>query len=344
MTTHTVTFEPLDIEIECGEDETVLDAAFRDGYNLVYGCKEGQCSACKCYLLEGEVDLLPYSTFALSESEQQQGYTLLCRARPDSDLTVELLHYDSDNLRLANPIQVGSAQVTAVEPLTEDIRLLQLTINEPADFSFLAGQYVDIQVPGTDEVRSFSMSNLPGDGKLEFMIKCYPGGLFSGMIDTLELGQSISFTGPYGAFYARDDERPALMIAGGSGMAPVWSVLQHFAASGTSRRIAFYYGARKRKDLFYLDQIAAIGAMLKNFTFIPVLSDVDEDDDWAGATGFVHQAAAEFLDDVGHDVQAYMCGPPPMVEAAQDALAKRGVSSDSVFYDKFTTSASAAES
>src|SRR5437764_2067246 len=170
-----VLFEPIGEEIECGDEETVLEAAFRQGYNLAYGCREGQCSACKSYLLEGEVDLLPYSTFALSESEEERGYTLICRALPCEDLVVELLHFDPDNYRLEHPIRNGHAEAEAVESLTADIKLLRLRVNEPADFSFLPGQYVDLWIPGSQDARrSFSMSNLPGDGRIELMIKCYP--------------------------------------------------------------------------------------------------------------------------------------------------------------------------
>src|SRR5437764_8527142 len=148
-----VLFEPIGEEIEVGEEETILEAAFRQGYNLAYGCREGQCSACKCYLLEGEVDLLPYSTFALSDTEEANGYTLICRALPYEDLVVELLHFDPENYRLENPIRDGQAEVEAVEALTSDIRLLRLRVREPADFSFLPGQYIDLWVPGTDAGR-----------------------------------------------------------------------------------------------------------------------------------------------------------------------------------------------
>ena len=165
-----VLFEPIGEEIDCDEEESILDAAFRAGFNLVYGCREGQCSACKAYLLEGEVVLKPYSTFALSESEESNGYTLLCRAMPEEDLVVELLHFDPDNYRLENPIRDGRAEVESVESLTADIRLLTVRVDEPADFSFVPGQYVDLWVPGSPEARrSFSMANLPGDGRIELV-------------------------------------------------------------------------------------------------------------------------------------------------------------------------------
>jgi propane monooxygenase reductase component len=336
-----VVFEPIGAEIDCDIEETVLDAAFRHGYNLVYGCREGQCSACKCYLLEGEVVLKPYSTFALSESEESSGYTLMCRAMPEEDLVVELLHYDPDNYKLENPIRDGRAEVVEIEAVTHDIRRLVMRVIEPADFSFLPGQYVDIHVPGTDGARrSFSLANMPGDGLIELMIKQYPGGRFSGMLDgEVEPGHEIGFTGPYGAFHLRRSDAPALMIAGGSGMAPVLSLLRALAVEGTDRPVRFFYGARMERDLFHLDEIAELGAHIADFRFTPVLSD----EAWDGATGLVHEVVDQYLE-TGEisDPEGYMCGPPPMIDAVQEMLVdKHGIDEQRIFHDKFTISADA---
>ena len=260
---HRVVFEPIGEEIDCDEEEAVLDAAFRHGYNLVYGCREGQCSACKAYLLEGEVVLKPYSTFALSESEEANGYTLLCRAMPEEDLVVELLHFDPDNYKLEHEIRDGYGTVTAVESLTHDIRRLELEVAEPADFSFLPGQYVDVWIPGSDARRSFSMANLPGEGRIELIVKHYPGGRFSSLLDgAIAVGDELRFTGPYGAFHLRHSEHPVLMVAGGSGMAPILSLLRALAAAGTDRPVRFFYGARSEEDLFYVDHVQELGGRL----------------------------------------------------------------------------------
>jgi propane monooxygenase reductase component len=327
-----VVFEPIGEEIDCDEEESVLDAAFRHGYNLVYGCREGQCSACKAYLLEGEVVLKPYSTFALSESEESNGYTLMCRAMPEEDLVIELLHFDPDNYRLENPIRDGRATVTAVDALTHDIRRVELEVTEPRDFSFVPGQYVDLWVPGSDARRSFSMANLPGDGRIELIVKRYPGGRFSGLLDgALAPGDELCFTGPYGAFHLRDTGRPILMVAGGSGMAPVLSLLRTLAADRSGRMVRFFYGARTDADLFHLDVVEELGAQLPDFGFVPV-------------TGrFVHEAVGEYLE-AGEmtDLEAYMCGPPPMIEAMEELLTDgHGVDDDRIFHDKFTTAADA---
>jgi propane monooxygenase reductase subunit len=318
-----VRFEPLGEEIDCGTGETVLDAAFRHGYNLAYGCREGQCSACKCYLLEGDVELKRYSSFALSDTERSNGYTLMCRSMPERDLTIELLHYDPDNYRLENAIEDGLATVVELIEWTHDIVGVKLSV--PEDFSFLPGQYVDLHVPGTDCARrSFSMANLPGEGAIELMIKRYPNGRLSGMLGSeIVAGTELSFTGPYGAFHLRRSDAPILMIAGGSGMAPILGVLRQLAGEGCTRPVRFFYGARTERDLFALDEINRLG--LADFRFTPV-------------TGrFVHEA----VDDELKAPDVYMCGPPPMLEAAEAMLTGRGVDPGRIFMDKFTTSADA---
>ena len=331
-----VVFEPIGEEIDCDEEESVLDAAFRHGFNLVYGCREGQCSACKAYLLEGEVVLKPYSTFALSESEESNGYTLLCRAMPEEDLVVELLHFDPDNYKLENEIRDGRGVVTEVEALTHDIRRLELEVSEPADFSFVPGQYVDVWIPDTDARRSFSMANLPGDRRIELIIKRYPGGRFSSLLDgAINRGDELRFTGPYGAFHLRESERPILMVAGGSGMAPILSLLRTLAADGSGRMVRFFYGARTEQDLFYLDLIREVGGALVDFDFVPVLSEEGE--------GFVHEAAGRHLESGDmSDPEIYMCGPPPMIDAMIElATEGHGIDEGQIFHDKFTTSADA---
>jgi ferredoxin-NADP reductase/ferredoxin len=316
-----VRFEPVGVEIDCARNETVLEAAFRQGLNLVHGCREGQCSACKCFLLEGEVQLEPHSSFALSDSEGRVGYSLMCRAVPQQDLVVELLHFDEENLRLEHPILEREAIVEIVEPLTHDITRLVLGV---PDFAFTPGQYVDLQVAGAR--RSFSMANLPGEDRIELIIKRYPGGRLSGLLDgQLRRGDRLTLTGPYGSLRLHDSDRSILMIAGGSGMAPILSLLRQLAAGGSERSIQFFYGARTEDDLFGLDEIR--GLPLPAFVFTPV-------------TGrLVHEAVDEWLPDGELDV--YMCGPPAMVEAAEAVLERHGVDGQRIFTDRFTTSSQA---
>ncbi|MEA2282307.1 MAG: propane monooxygenase reductase component [Solirubrobacteraceae bacterium] len=341
---HTVRFEPLGIEMEADEDETVLNAAFRQGLMLMHGCKEGQCSACKSFLLDGDVDLDRYSTFALPDFEEAEGWTLLCRAHAYSDLEIELINYDEEELRSGNPPRTVRTKVTALEPLTHDIRLLRLAMaNGDEPLPFKPGQYVDIQIPGNAaEHRSFSMANTTSTAEeLEFMIKLYPDGHFSGLLEqgTIAVGDELSITGPYGVFTLRaSSPRRLVFIGGGAGMAPILSLLRSMAESGNERPAVYYYGARKQSDLFGLEELERLAAELKDFRFVPALSEVDPDDEWHGETGLITEVVERMEDDLT-DVDAYLCGPPPMVDAAIAMLGAEGVPETHIYFDKFTTTA-----
>src|SRR6516162_9680981 len=218
---HVVRFEPVGIEIEVGEEQTILRAAFEQGVMLMHGCKEGQCSSCKSFVLDGDdIELDRYSTFALPDFEKEEGYTLLCRAHAYEDVTIELLNYDEEMIRSGLPIQEGVAEVVSITPVTHDMRHLVLRLIEPGEVKFFPGQYVDIAVPGTEETRSFSMANTNSrDGRLEFVIKVSPDGLFSHFLDTtLQVGDRLQLTGPYGVFTLREGDDDLVFIGGGAGM------------------------------------------------------------------------------------------------------------------------------
>ena len=207
---HVVRFEPVGIEIEVDEDQTILRAASEQGVMLMHGCKEGQCSSCKSFVLDGDdIELERYSTFALPDYEKEEGFTLLCRAHAYEDLTIELLNFDEDMIRSGLPIQDAVAEVVANDPVTHDLRHLVLRLVEPQDIKFFPGQYIDITVPGTDATRSFSMANTSSreSGLLEFVIKVYPDGLFSHFLDTrLAVGDRLDITGPFGVFTLREGQ------------------------------------------------------------------------------------------------------------------------------------------
>ncbi|MDX6452485.1 MAG: propane monooxygenase reductase component, partial [Gaiellaceae bacterium] len=318
----------------------VLNGAFRQGLMLMHGCKEGQCGACKSFLLEGEVDLDRYSTFALPDYELEEGWTLLCRAHAVEDLEVELINYDEEILTSGIELRTARARVEAIDPLTRDIRRLVLKV-EDSEMPFRSGQYVDIGIPGTDDSRSFSMANLPNDdGHLEFMIKLYPGGVFSSLLadGVLQVGDMLDVTGPYGVFTLRDTERPILFIGGGAGMAPILSLLRFMVEQGVERPAVYYYGAREEEDLFHLEELAALQTALPAFRFVPALSDST----WEGETGLITDVVER--SEQGIDgVDAYLCGPPPMVDAAQEMLMRLGVDEARIHYDKFTTTANTEE-
>jgi propane monooxygenase reductase subunit len=337
---HTVRLEPVGIDFEVDEDETVLSGAFRQGLMLMHGCKEGQCSACKSFLLDGEVDLDRYSTFALPDFEEQEGWTLLCRAHALTDLEVELINFDEEILRSGVPVQEARVRVQSVDPLTHDIRRLVLSLGEPAELEFHPGQYVDISIPGANGAhRSFSMANLPSEkGRLEFMIKLFPDGRFSGLLadGSISEGDELDIKGPYGVFTLRDQSpRRLLFIGGGAGMAPILCLLRSLAERGIERPAVYYYGARTEADLFHRDELAALETQLPAFRFVPALSE----DDWDGETGLITDVV-DRLEEGFDAVDAYVCGPPPMVEAAQGLLIARGVPESRIYYDKFTTTES----
>jgi propane monooxygenase reductase component len=337
---HKVRLEPVGIEFEVDEDETVLAGAFRQGLMLMHGCKEGQCSACKSFLLDGEVDLDRYSTFALPDFELEEGWTLLCRAHALEDLEVELINFDEDILTSGVPVQEVKARVESVEGLTHDIRRLVLSLGESEGLEFHPGQYVDIMIPGADGAhRSFSMANLPSDtGRLEFMIKLYPDGRFSGLLSDggISAGDEVDIRGPYGVFTLRDKSpRRLLFIGGGAGMAPILCLLRSLVERGIDRPAVYYYGARTEQDLFHREELEALQEQLPDFRFVPALSE----EAWAGEEGLITDVV-ERCEPGFDNVDAYVCGPPPMVEAAQALLMAKGVPESRIYFDKFTTTES----
>ena len=340
---HVVRFEPVGIEIEVAEDQTILRAAAEQGIMLMHGCKEGQCSACKSFVLDGEdIELDRYSTFALPDYEKEEGFTLLCRAHPYEDLTIELLQYDEEMIRNGLPIQEAEAEVVSNDPVTHDMRHLVLRLTGSAELKFFPGQYVDITVPGTDETRSFSMANITSrdGGLLEFVIKVYPDGLFSHFLDTrLAVGDQLHLSGPFGVFTLRESpDAELIFVGGGAGMAPILSLLRSMAERGIGRKATYYYGARQRRDLCFEKELRELEETLPNFRYIPALSEAAPDDDWDGETGLITDVVKRLAGNLA-GAHAYVCGPPPMVEAAQVMLAVAGVEEKRIYFDKFTTTA-----
>lgn len=336
---HVVRLEPVGIEMEVEEGETVLDAAFRQGIAVPHGCKEGRCASCKCQLVEGDAEMLRYSTFALNDAEKESGHILLCRTHVYSDIVVELLNYDEDMLRRSIPVKEFEGTLAGIEALTHDIRLLRVEMSEP--MRCWAGQFCDVTIPGTGITRSYSMASLPSSSTLEFIIKKYPSGAFSSLLDgDLQVGSRVVVKGPYGTCFRREERPgPMILVGGGSGMSPLWAILNDHVRSGEHRPVRFFYGARTRADLFYLDKFAALAAQVPGFRFIPVLSHAAEDTEWTGERGFVHEALARHLlaeDFDPEQVDAYLCGPGPMIDAALPVLQMQGVEPDRIFVDRFT--------
>ncbi len=338
---HVVRFEPVGIEIDVDEDQNVLRAAAEQGITLMHGCKEGQCASCKSFVLEGEdIELDKYSTFALPDFELEEGFTLLCRAHVYEDVTIELLNYDEEMLRSGHPIQNAVAEVVSNEPVTHDMRHLVLKLVEPQEIAFWPGQYVDIAIPDTDATRSFSMANTSSkeSGQLEFVIRIYSDGKFSHFLDAkVEVGDQLDIVGPFGVFTLRDGRDSDLVfVGGGAGMAPILCLLRTLAERGSTRKATYYYGARTKRDLCFEDELRGLEESLPNFQFVPALSEPAEDEEWDGEVGMITEVVKKHEPDLT-DTDSYVCGPPPMVEAAIDVLSALGVDDKHIYYDKFTT-------
>jgi propane monooxygenase reductase subunit len=307
---------------------------------LMHGCKEGQCSSCKSILMEGDIELLKYSTFALPDYERGQDYVLLCRTQAYSDLVVELLNYDEELLLNSLPVKEYAARISGIEALTHDIRRLVVEVEQP--LRFRAGQYVDITIPDRGITRAFSMANPPSEQRaLEFIIKVYPDGAFSSQLrDQLRPGGPLALTGPYGTCFRHDEPTGPLILAGaGSGMSPLWSILNDHLELGDRRRpVLFFYGARAERDLFYLDKIAAIQAQRPNVRFVPTLSQPEEGGTWAGEHGYVQETLGRHLQEgaPSGEIEAYVCGPPPMIDAVVPVLERNRVKPDRIHVDRFT--------
>ena len=337
--TYRVRFEPVGVEMDVTEGETVLDAAFRQGISVMHGCKEGQCSSCKSKLVEGDIELLKYSTFALPDYERETDHILLCRTLAYSDIVVELLNYDEDLMRRSIAVKAFEATLVSVAELTHDIRMLEIELEAP--LRFWAGQYVDLTIPSAGITRAFSMANAPGSGtRLQFIIKKYPSGAFSSLLDGgLQPGERLVAKGPYGTCFRREARTgPLILIGGGSGMSPLWSILHDHVQSGERRPVRFFYGARSSRDLFYLERFAEMVAGGTDFRFIPALSHAEADEGWTGETGFIHDVVARTLraEALEGEMDAYSCGPVPMIDAVLPVLQMAGVEPERIYFDKFT--------
>jgi propane monooxygenase reductase subunit len=232
------------------------------------------------------------------------------------------------------------AEVLAKDPVTHDMRHLVLRLVEPQELRFFPGQYVDIAIPGTEETRSFSMANTSSreSGQLEFVIKVYPDGRFSHFLDTeLEVGDRLDLTGPFGVFTLREGyESDLVFVGGGAGMAPILSLLRSMAEKGIDRKATYYYGARGRRDLCFEQELRALEEALPNFRYVPALSEPAAEDEWDGEAGLITDVVKRHEQNL-KGAHAYVCGPPPMVEAAMPLLGTLGVEEKRIYYDKFTT-------
>ena len=338
---HVVRFEPVGIEIEVDEDQTILRAAAEQGVQLMHGCKEGQCAACKSFVLEGEdIELDSYSTFALPDFEKDEGQTLLCRAHAYEDLVIELLNYDEEIIRGGLPLRKGTVEVVANEPVTHDLRHLVVKLVEPEEIKFFPGQYMDFVVPGTDESRSFSMANTPNrDGMFEFVIKIYPGGLFSEFLaEKVQPGDRIcrwrrrSAPSPCG----RAARRTWCSSAAARGWPRCWACCGRWPSGGSTARSPSTTARAPSRTCASSASWRSWPSGCPTSRYVPALSHAPDDDGWDGERGMITDVVKRRETGLA-GVDAYVCGPPPMVDAAIATLTALGVKENNIHYDKFTT-------
>lgn len=333
--TFTVRIEQWETPITVELGQTVLEAALGHGVPYPHGCRSGNCGACKSRLISGEVEMSPFSEFALTEDEKDAGLVLACRSVPWADSEIAWLGEDET---IAHPIRHMTCRVTALDDMTHDIKRVRLEVVAGGPFLFSAGQYCAITFAGL-ESRDYSMANTPDDAVLEFHIRHVPGGATSAHVaHDLAVDDEIRVEGPYGTSWLREAHRgPILALAGGSGLAPIKSMVERALALGMEQDIHLYFGVREERDLYLEDHFDALAASHTNLKVTPVLSATPA----AGTrrrTGFLHDAVAADFDDLD-GAKAYLAGPPPMVEAATRMMRERGMRREDIHADAFYTEA-----
>ncbi|MFZ5484834.1 MAG: CDP-6-deoxy-delta-3,4-glucoseen reductase [Pseudomonadota bacterium] len=329
---HQVTLQPSGHQFTVQDGETVLEAALRENFALPYGCRNGACGACKGKVLSGEVDHGAHQPATLPPEDKAKGLALFCTAKPKTDLVVEAKEIGAAK---DIPIKTLPCRVERMEKLAPDVMALWLKLPSNERLQFLPGQYIDILLKDGKQ-RSFSLANAPEqDELLELHIRHVPGGMYTEHVfNGMKAKDILRIKGPLGSFFLRESDKPALFLAGGTGFAPIKSILTHAFHHGTDRQMVLYWGAKTLADLYQPDLPAQWQQAHANFSFIPVLSEPKPADAWPGRTGFVHAALlADFNDLSGYEV--YACGAPPMIEAAKRDFTARGLPEDAFYSDAF---------
>jgi CDP-4-dehydro-6-deoxyglucose reductase, E3 len=337
-----VTVRPSGRQFSVQGDETVLAAGIRQGVGLPYGCKDGACGSCKCRLLDGRVMHGTHQAKALSADEEATGHVLTCCARPVSDLVLESRQVTEAG---AFPIRKMPARVMRLERLSHDVMRLALQLPANDTLRYHAGQYVEF-ILRDGARRSYSMANAPHTLQaetpaVELHIRHMPGGKFTDHVfAAMKEKEILRIEGPYGSFLLREDSsKPIILLASGTGFAPIKALLEHMRFKGFDRPVALYWGGRRPADLYMDAWVRAFQAEMPALRYVPVVSDALPEDHWTGRTGFVHRAVLEDEPDLsGH--QVYACGAPIVVDSARDDYTRlAGLPSEEFFADAFTSEA-----
>lgn len=330
---YSICVRPSGHTFRCEDDETILEAGLRQGFALPYGCRNGTCGSCRGRVLSGEIDYGGELPPGLSEDEARAGYALLCQAFAMDDMDIEV-----KEIGAAKDIRVRVLPVRVAERrrLAHDVMGLYLKLPASERLQFLAGQYIDVLLKDGRR-RSFSLANAPHeDGLLELHVRHVPGGRFTDFVfNEMKDKAILRIEAPLGSFVLREDSpRPMLMVAGGTGFAPIKGLINHALSVADPRPIHLFWGVRARRDL-YLDEVATRWAEdHAHVCYTPVLSAPRPEDAWSGERGYVHDAVLRHYPELaGFDV--YMSGPPPMIDAAKAAFAAHGLPPDQLYYDSF---------
>lgn len=332
--TYTVTVEPLGAEVACREDQTVLDACLREGIWLPHACTHGTCGTCKAQLVDGELDLGDASPYALLDSERDEGAALICVAKPKGDVTIEG-EVDAEEGVEVHPVRDYSGVVESLDDAAPEVRRLRIRLTEPLRFN--PGQYIQLNLPGGQN-RPYSVASTPGDGELvELHIKrTLDGAATDGWIfKDLVVGHQVSLSGPYGRFSFRPARsQPILLLAGGTGLAPMKSIIQHIAETGADHEVVLYHGVPTAGDLYEHQWLEAFAAEHDWLDYRPALSREEHN----GRTGRVPTLLAEDFPRAGGNV-AYICGSPEFVTDTMKALMKARLFPRDIYREDFFDSA-----
>jgi CDP-4-dehydro-6-deoxyglucose reductase len=340
----TVTLEPSARQFVVAAHEMILGAAIREGITLPYGCRDGACGSCKSRLLQGKVELGMHQEKALSAAEEAAGLILTCCAKPLTDCVVE-----ARNVPAAGqfPVLKMPGRVLSLTRPAPDVAILRVQLPANQNFQFHAGQYIEFLLRDGSR-RSYSMANAPHllgtPAAIELHIRHLPGGLFTDQVfSTLKEKDIVRMEGPYGSFFLREESaKPLVLLASGTGLAPIKSLIERLEVTGSERPAALYWGCRSQRDLYLSDWVEAAAARLPWLRYVPVLSEPLSEDSWSGRTGFVHHAVMADLPDLS-DHQVYACGVPIMVDTARrDFTARCGLPEEEFFADSFTSKADTA--
>jgi CDP-4-dehydro-6-deoxyglucose reductase len=341
--TFQVTVEPSGRQFSCDEDETVLAAAIRAGVGLPYGCKNGACGSCRGKLVSGEVSHRAHQERALPVADEARGFALFCCATPHTDLVIEA----REVLGIGEfPIKKMPTRVAKIDRVTDDVIVLSLQLPANERLQYRAGQFIEF-ILKDGRRRSYSMANAPHlDEHLTLHIRHLPGGVFTDHVfNNMKERDILRFEGPLGTFFLREESnKPIVLLASGTGFAPVKALVEHMIHLKSERPVHLYWGGRRPQDLYMHELCEQWARELPHFTYVPVISDALPEDNWTGRSGWVHAAVMQDIPDLS-GYQVYACGAPVMVDSARsDYTAQCGLPADEFYADAFTTEADLAQS